>query len=307
MILPVFQRAALFLLLAIAPLGAGASVCELDGADDAALQGRLSRLLNAQGLGPAVSRGDLAVSLLVLNDGDRPRLAQVNGNRMLYAASLPKIAILLGAAVSLDEGRITLDPGLEQDIQDMIRHSCNDCSNRVLERVGRERVLEILQEPRYGFYDAGHGGGLWLGKDYGPAPAYRRDPLAGLSHGATTFQVVRFYCGLRQGELVSPKQTRLMRQAMSRPGIKHKFVKGLARHGDLDMYRKSGTWRDFHADSLMVENGDQAYVLVALARNAEGAAWLERLADPVHHLALSAAPHAAGAPPNRAAAPSASR
>ena len=277
----------LALLLAAAPLGAGAAVCELESAEDATLQRQLTHLLETEGLGPAVRKGELAVSLLVLTDPERPRLAQVNGHRMMYAASLPKIAILLGAAVSLDEGRLELDPVLEQDIQDMIRYSCNQCSNRVLERVGPERVLEVLQRPEFHFYDAEHGGGLWLGKPYGKAPAFHRDPLAGLSHAATTFQVARFYCGLEFGELVSPEQTQLMRTAMSEPGIRHKFVKGLAGHDDLQMYRKSGTWRDFHADSVLVEIDGQAYVMVALARSKRGSAWMEHLAEPLHRLATS--------------------
>ena len=196
---------------------------------------------------------------------------------MIYAASLPKIAILLGAAVELDTGELERDPVLAQDIQDMIRYSCNSCANRVLERVGPERLLEILQEPRYEFYDADHGGGLWLGKPYGPSPAFHREPLEGLSHAATVYQVTRFYCALR-----------LMREAMANPGINHKFVKGLAGHDDLKMYRKSGSWRDFHSDSALVEAGDQAYVMVALAHNKRGSKWLERLAEPLHQLALSA-------------------
>lgn len=287
MIFPNFRQAALALLLTAAPLVAGAGVCELDGAEDAALQRQLSKLLETQGLGPAVRNGQLAVSLLVLTDPEQPRLAQVNGHRMMYAASLPKIAILLGAAVALDEGQLELDPALEQDIQDMIRYSCNQCSNRVLERVGPERVLDILQAPEFHFYDAEHGGGLWLGKPYGKAPAYHRDPIANLSHGATTFQVARFYCGLEFGQLVSPEQTQLMRTAMSEPGIRHKFVKGLAGHDELQMYRKSGTWRDFHADSMLVEADGQAYVMVALAHSKRGSLWMERIAEPLHRLATS--------------------
>jgi beta-lactamase class A len=287
MIFRFFQQAMLALLLAAPPLAASAAVCELNGAEDAALQRQLTGLLETQGLGPAVRKGELAVSLLVLTDPERPRLAQVNGHRMMYAASLPKIAILLGAAVALDEGQLNLDSALEQDIQDMIRYSCNACSNRVLERVGPERVLDILQAPEFSFYDAAHGGGLWLGKAYGKAPAFHRDPLVGLSHGATTFQVARFYCGLEFGELVSPEQTQLMRDAMSEPGIRHKFVKGLAGHDELQMFRKSGTWRDFHADSMLVEMDGQAYVMVALARNTRGSAWMEHLAEPLHQLATS--------------------
>jgi beta-lactamase class A len=286
--LSLFDRLRIAALAVLIPLGAGAAVCDLDGAEDTALQHQVTRVLEARGLGAAVRRGDLAVSLLVLSDPERPMLAQVNGNRMMYAASLPKIAILLGAAVALDEGRLELDAALEEDLHAMIRRSCNACSNRVLERVGREHILDVLRAPRYAFYDAASGGGLWIGKDYGPSPAYQRDPLAGLSHGATTFQVARFYCALAKGELVSPEQTRLMREAMSNPGIQHKFVKGLAGHEDLKMYRKSGTWREFHADSVLVESQDKVYVMVALARGAQGSDWLESLAEPLHELALSA-------------------
>ena len=149
-------------------------------------------------------------------------------------------------------------------------------------------MLEILQAPRYSFYDAEHGGGLWLGKAYGHSPAFHREPLEGLSHAATTYQVARFYCALRRGTLANPEQVQLMREAMVNPGINHKFVKGLAGHEDLEMYRKSGSWRDFHSDSALVETGDQAYVMVALARNKRGSKWLERLAEPLHRLALSA-------------------
>ena len=109
-----------------------------------------------------------------------------------------------------------------------------------------------------------------------------------LSHAATTYQVARFYCALRRGTLAEPGQLRLMREAMANPGINHKFVKGLAGHEDLKMYRKSGSWRDFHSDSALVEAGDQAYVMVALAHNKRGSKWLERLAEPLHQLALSA-------------------
>lgn len=277
----------LLLLHATASLAAGEAVCDLEQAEDTLLQQRLKTLVEAQGLAPAARRGALALSLLVLTDPDHPRLAQINGHTMLYAASLPKIAILLGAAVAIDEGRLTPDPALRKDIDDMIRYSCNACANRVLAAVGRDALLEILQSPRYGFYDPLRGGGLWVGKEYARAPAYQRDPLSGLSHGATTFQVARYYCGLHRGTLVSPEQGRMMLEALSRPGIEHKFVKGLASREGLEIYRKSGTWRSFHADSMLVRAGGQAYVIVAVADDPEGGAWLEQLAQPLHELALS--------------------
>ncbi len=234
---------------------------------------------------PAARRGELALALLILSDPDRPRLAQINGDEMIYAASLPKIAILLGAAVAIEEGQLVPDQALEKDIQDMIRYSCNDCATRVLRQVGHEQLLEVLQRPQYAFYDPQHGGGLWVGKEYGPSPAYRRDPLHNLSHGATVFEVSRFYCALQRDELVSAEQDQMMLEALSKPGLRHKFVKALSKHDGLEIYRKSGTWKTFHADSALVRDGDNAYVMVALANNPQGSKWLERLAEPMRQLA----------------------
>lgn len=287
MIARFFKIAAATLSLYVATLNAGEAVCPLDDAEDAALQQQLQQVLENRGLDRPAERGEIAVSLLLMSDPEHPRLAQVNGHRMIYAASLPKIAILLGAAVDLDEGQLSLDPVLEQDIQNMMRYSCNDCATRVLDRVGRDHLLDILQSPQYGFYDIDHGGGLWVGKPYGPSPAYRRDPLAGLSHGATTYQVARLYCGLEQGKLVSPENTRLMRSALSDPGINHKFVKGLAGHDELTIFRKSGSWRDYHSDSMLVETEGNAYVLVVLTHSPDGSTWLESLAEPLHQVAMA--------------------
>ena len=273
--------------LTLAPGASADDICDLSQAADPLLQDRLNGLLREQGLEKAVQDDDLALSLLLLTDPDRPRLAQVNGHHMLYAASLPKIAILLGAAIEVDAGRLKLDRSLQEDVHEMIRHSCNSCANRVLERVGEDHLLDILRSPRFGFYDEDGVGGLWLGKQYGPDPAFERDPLKGLSHAATTFQAARFYCGLERGTLVSPMATRLMLDALSNPGIEHKFVKGLERYEDVELFRKSGTWESWHADSALVHSGDDVYVIVGLAHSRQGGAWLERLAPPLHELATA--------------------
>jgi beta-lactamase class A len=202
----------------------------------------------------------------------------------MYAASLPKIAILFGAAVALDEGRLQLTDELHDDMIRMIRYSCNDCATRVLEMVGREELIELLQSPEFDFYDASGEGGLWVGKAYDPAPAYHRDPLYNLSHGATAFQVARFYYRLQNGTLVSPEFNELMLEALSNPGIKHKFVKGLQGITGLNLLRKSGTWRNFHADSALVSSKDQTYIIVGLANNEKGGQWLAQLAEPLDNL-----------------------
>lgn len=259
----------------------------LNEAGDAQLQSDLETLIAEQNLKTAVDTQELSVVLVIVTDPNKPRLAELNGRNMLYAASLPKIAILLGAAVEIDEGRLRLSEELHADLQNMIRYSCNPCATRVLEQVGREKLLEILQLPRFNFYNREEDGGLWVGKDYGPNAAYRRDPLSGLSHGATAFQVARFYYKLHNGTLVSPQQTQLMLEALSRPGIRHKFVKGLNAYPNLELFRKSGSWKNSHADSALVRGDGLAYIIVALTNSPEGSIWIEKLAAPLHELVVS--------------------
>ena len=43
------------------------------------------------------------------------------------------------------------------------------------------------------------------------------------------------------------------------------------------IYRKSGTWDQYHADSAIVERGDHRYIAVALARSPAGETWLQKL------------------------------
>ena len=259
----------------------------LNAAGDPQLQRALEELVDQQDLSSAIEAKELAVVLVIVTDPEKPRLAELNGRNMVYAASLPKIAILLGAAVAIDEGRLKLDDELQTDLVDMIRYSCNACATKVLEMVGREELIKILQLPEYNFYEPDGTGGLWVGKDYGPSTAYQRDPLSGLSHGATAFQAARFYYKLNNGTLVSPEQSRMMLEVLSKPGISHKFVKGLQAYPDLEIYRKSGTWKTYHADSALVRSDGLAYIIVALANNPNGAVWLEELAGPLHELAVS--------------------
>jgi hypothetical protein len=99
--------------------------------------------------------------------GAAPRLAMLNGDAMVYAASLPKIAILLAALVEAERGMLPLDAYRLTAMHNMIRVSSNEDATRVLNWVGGQRLLDILQSDRFRRYDARDGGGLWVGKAYG--------------------------------------------------------------------------------------------------------------------------------------------
>jgi len=249
---------------------------------DSSLQRQLDKTLTRLGLEKAVSNKKLSVALVDITRLNKPRVAAVNGDEMQYAASLPKIAILLGAFVEIEQGEMKLDTDTRESLTRMIRVSSNEDATRMLNRVGKQRLLGILQSRKYDLYDPKVNGGLWVGKEYGRSAAYQRDPLHNLSHGATAMQTARFYYLLETGRLVGPRLTREMKSMLGNPGIHHKFVKGLADYPDAKIYRKSGSWRQWHADSAIVEAEGHKYIIVALAEDPDGGTWLSRLIQPVH-------------------------
>jgi len=249
---------------------------------DSSLQRKLNTTLTKLGLNKAVNDKKLSVALVDITRLNKPRVAAVNGDEMLYAASLPKIAILLGAFVEIEQGEMKLDTDTRESLTRMIRVSSNADATRMLNRVGKQRLLGMLQSRKFDLYDPKVNGGLWVGKEYGKSAAYKRDPLHNLSHGATAMQTARFYYMLETGKLVGPRLTREMKSMLGNPGIHHKFVKGLADYPDAKIYRKSGSWRQWHADSAIVEAQGHKYIIVALAESPDGGAWLSRLIQPIH-------------------------
>lgn len=249
---------------------------------DSSLQRQLNNTLTKLGLNKAVKDKKLSVALVDITRLNKPRVAAVNGDEMLYAASLPKIAILLGAFVEIEQGEMKLDTDTRESLTRMIRVSSNADATRMLNRVGKQRLLGMLQSRKFDLYDPKVNGGLWVGKEYGKSAAYKRDPLHNLSHGATAMQTARFYYMLETGKLVGPRLTREMKSMLGNPGIHHKFVKGLADYPDAKIYRKSGSWRQWHADSAIVEAQGHKYIIVALAESPNGGAWLSRLIQPIH-------------------------
>ena len=245
---------------------------------DPKLQKALVTRLGSLHLQNATARKQLSVVVVDITDTSSPRMAYVNPNEMMYAASLPKIAILLGAFEKIASGEMDLDAETLEKLKQMIRNSSNPAATEILHRVGKDYLAELLQSPRYRLYDPEKNGGLWVGKDYAKAPVWKRDPLHNLSHGATALQVARFYYLLETGQLVSPEISRLMKSILADPAIEHKFVKGLKEiQPDSEIYRKSGTWGPYHSDSAIVEHHGRRYIAVALAKSARGERWLQKL------------------------------
>ncbi len=234
--------------------------------------------------GRAIRNKQLALVVVDVTDWEKPRVASINGDEMMYAASLPKIAIVLGAFVMIERGEMTLDDETRKQLTRTIRNSSNRDATALIRRVGIENLAEILQSDRFRLYDPAHNGGLWVGKEYGKGAAWKRDPLHNLSHGATAMQAARFYYLVGSGQAFSPELTAEIDEIFSKPAIRHKFVKGLHGRSKTDIFRKSGTWRHWHADSGLIEDEDNAYIAVALADHPEGAEGLAELIGAIDDL-----------------------
>jgi beta-lactamase class A len=251
---------------------------QLSDAYDAQLQQGLAAQISDSRLDDVVAGKRLAVALVDVTDPQKPRVAGVNEHEMMYAASLPKIAILLAAFQKAEDTGEPLNQSSKELLTRMIRDSSNAAAAEMGDWVGMEYIAKVLTSDRYKLYDDQDDGGIWVGKAYARRGAWRRDPLANLSHAASAFEVARFYYLLITGRLVSPGASAEMKQMLSRPAIAHKFVSGLAKaRPGSRIYRKSGTWRTYHSDSALVERDGRAYIAVALCNDARCGSWLKSL------------------------------
>jgi beta-lactamase class A len=256
------------------------------------MQRDLERGLTRIGVTAAWRGRRLGVSLMDVTDPANPAYAGINDQEMMYAASLPKIAILLAGFERIREGLLRYTPAVREMFTRLARFSSNTDASRAIQTIGFEYIAKTLR--KYGLYDMRENGGLWLGKAYGgPNDYWKRDPLHNLSHGATAAQVTRFFWLMDQGRLVDERFSAEIKQILSHPGIQHKFVKGLAGIPNREIYRKSGTWRNWHADGALIEAGAKKYIAVALMEDARGGEIFPRLIREMDRIVCGPSPELA--------------
>jgi beta-lactamase class A len=222
-----------------------------------------------------------AVGVLDLN---RLRLAMIHPDRIEYAASVAKVGILLAYFQLHPDAAAQMDAATEHELGLMIKASSNEMAAKYSRAMGLREIQQVLNDQ--GFYDAAHGGGIWVGKHYGPNSERIGDPVANHSHAATVRQLLRFYWLLSRDQLVSPAASQKMRAIFLSPDIPHddhKFVKALTGRG-LTILRKWGTYQDWLHDSAIIEGPKRRYVLVALTHHPKGDDYLEDLAREVDDL-----------------------
>ncbi len=228
----------------------------------------------------------MAVGLVDISDPYHVKFARVNGSEMMYAASLPKLAVLLAAEQALENGSLESSEQVLYDMREMISQSDNQSATRLIDQLGFVKIESTLTDPKYELYDPEYGGGLWVGKRYAKKGMRYPDPIMGLSHGASVTQVCRFYYLLAMGKLVSRERSTQMLSMLADPELHHKFVNSLDHLAPkAKLYRKSGTWRNWHSDSILVWGPVwRRYILVALIEDPKGETILRELVPTVENV-----------------------
>lgn len=214
------------------------------------------------------------------------RLALVRPDRIDYAASVPKIGILLAWFQLHPESAANLDPVRRHELGLMIKASDNAMAAKYSQLLGLKPIQQVIDS--YGLYDAAHGGGLWVGKHYGKGTERYGDPIANHSHAATVRQLLRYYLLLEQGKLVSPAASATMKEIFASPDIPHiedKFVKGLGSlHTDVQILRKAGWWEDWFLDTAVITGNGRHYIIAAMTHHPKGDDYLVEFAAGVDEL-----------------------
>jgi beta-lactamase class A len=228
-----------------------------------------------------IGREQASIGVLDLR---RLRLAMIHPDRGEYAASVPKIAILLAYFELNPAAATNLSIEVRHELGLMVKASSNEAAAKFSQQLGLHKIQEVVN--RYGFYDAERGGGIWMGKHYGKSSERYGDPVGDNSHAATVRQLLRFYLLLEQGRLVSEEASDAMRGIFESPEIPHdniKFVKALAGE-DVEIIRKWGSWENWLHDSALVKGDGKHYIIVGLTHHPRGDEYLEAIARAVHPL-----------------------
>ncbi|MDN3633143.1 serine hydrolase [Neolewinella lacunae] len=245
---------------------------QLRSLENTDLASRLRERINANPVWRELVRSKkMAIGVVDMANTAAVSYASINGRHMMYAASLPKIAVLAAAHDAIERGELKETATVRQDMRLMIAKSNNAATTRMIDLVGFKNIERTMTSPALKLYDPEFGGGLWVGKRYAAGGNRHPDPMLGISHAATTEQICRFFYLLANDQLLSPESSAKMRSYLVDPELHHKFVNTLDQVApDAKVYRKSGSWSTFHADVALVQGPARNYVMTALIDDANG-------------------------------------
>jgi beta-lactamase family protein len=254
---------------------------------------------------PKLSRTVIGIALLDLTDPDRPRLAHVHGDRPIYPASVVKFVYLMAAYAWREQGRLTIDPGLDAELSAMIRESSNQATQKVFARLTGTQPGPALGPDDYrDFRDRRLAVKRWLatlgiddlhcvnptydggGDLYGRDEQFLRDrsvaAMGGLpSRGneypnrqaMTAIGTVKLLALLATDRALDQADSLTVRLRMKRdpkeqPHLANRIAGGAKRVPGVEVYAKSGTWGPIYADAGIVHHPDGRQFALAVFTSA---------------------------------------
>jgi beta-lactamase class A len=238
---------------------------------------------------PNFGNAKFRIALVDLSRGDPPLLAHYNGETPVYPASVVKFVYLMAAYAFQEQGRLTIDPELDEQLTHMIFESSNAATQRVFARltgtdpgpelppdryaVYRERRqlvqrwLDGLGVPRLHCVNPTYDGdGDLTGRDRqfvgdhgipGGAPA--GDEWLANRNAMTAVATAQLLALLATDRALTPADSATVRRRMKRDPqrqahLVHRIAGGAARLPGLEAYSKSGTWGPIYADAGIVHH-----------------------------------------------------
>jgi len=247
---------------------------------------------------PALRRAKVGVALLDIPKNGPPRLAHSGGDVPIYPASVVKFVYLMAAYRWQEEGRLTIDKGLDTQLEAMIRQSSNQATQKVFARLTDTTPGPELAPGEYRTFrerrqivkrwlgslgiDDLHcvnptydGAGDLVGRDR----QFLRDHTVrgGLTsadgdlpnrQAMTAIGTAKLLALLATDRALTPEDSATVRRRMKRdpkeqPHLARRIAGGAARMPGLEAYAKSGTWGPNYADAGIVRAPDgHQFVLV---------------------------------------------
>lgn len=266
----------------------------------AELQGFLDRFLEARlAADPDLRRSMVRVALLDLGIPDVPRLAQWHGETPIYPASVVKFVYLMAAYAFQQEGKVQIDVSLDRALEEMIRVSSNQATQRVFERLtGAEPGPTLSAQPYAGFRERRLGVERWL-KTLGITDLHTVNPTydssgdisgreeqflsdrsvpGGLPSAngefvnrtaMTATGTAKLLALLATDRALTPEDSATVRRRMRRDSREQRHLAariagGAERVGGLEAYAKSGTWGPIYADAGIVRHPSGREIVVVV-------------------------------------------
>jgi beta-lactamase class A len=244
-------------------------------------------------------KANLGIALIDLNPGRPPRLAHWHGETLIYPASVVKFVYLMAAYAWKEQGKLQIDNMLDRQLTQMIYHSSNKATQRVVARLTKTQPGPVLSDQRYlqfrerrlsvkrwleslgvvgihSIHPTYDGGGDLFGRE---VQLLQDDSIAGglesrdgKFHNRQAMSAVataKLLALLATDRVLTRKHAAEVRKRMRRdpakqPYLIHRIAGGAVGTANTEVYSKTGTWGPIFADAGIVRHRSGRQIVLAV-------------------------------------------